>query len=83
MIKVDMKIVYIIQSQKDQSIYAGNTDNLDDRLKRHNGGHVISTKNRTPWKIICYLVFEDKQTAYDFERYLKTGSGRAFIKNIL
>jgi len=75
-----MKIVYIIQSEKDSSVYVGNTGDLDDRLKRHNAGQVPSTKDRKPWKLICHINFEDNQTAYDFERYLKTGSGRAFIK---
>lgn len=75
-----MKIVYLIQSEKDKSVYSGNTDNFPDRFGRHNKGQVISTKSRTPWKHVCHIVFEDNQTAYDFERYLKTGSGRAFLK---
>jgi len=75
-----MKIVYLIQSEKDSSVYSGNSDDFHDRFKRHNKGRVNSTKNRAPWKHVCHIVFEDNQTAYDFERYLKTGSGRAFIK---
>jgi len=75
-----MKIVYILQSEKDNSVYVGNTGDLTDRFKRHNEGRVPSTKDRLPWKLVCYLTFENIQTAYDFERYLKTGSGRAFTK---
>ena len=75
-----MKIVYIIQSQKDLSVYSGNTNDFQDRLKRHNSGQVYSTKNRIPWKHVCHIIFDNNQSAYDFERYLKTGSGRAFIK---
>ena len=75
-----MKIVYILESLKDKGIYTGNTNNLKERLKRHNSGQVASTKDRRPLRIICYTVFNDKQIAYDFERYLKIGSGRAFIK---
>ena len=73
-----MKIVYLIQSLKNSSVYVGNTNDLDDRIKRHNQGRSAATKDRRPWKLSCYFVFEDKQKAYDFERYLKTGSGRAF-----
>jgi predicted GIY-YIG superfamily endonuclease len=40
------------------------------------GGEVLSTKNRLPVTLITYIVFSDKQKAYDFEKYLKTGSGR-------
>ncbi|HDQ22514.1 MAG TPA: GIY-YIG nuclease family protein [Candidatus Uhrbacteria bacterium] len=75
-----MKIVYLIQSQKDASIYVGVTSDLEDRLKRHNKGEVQTTKMRAPWKLICYFSFETNQTAYDFERYLKTGSGCVFLK---
>lgn len=73
-----MKIIYIIQSQKDLCVYIGVTGNLDDRLKRHNNGEVYTTKNRMPWELACYFSFTNNQTAYDFERYLKTGSDRAF-----
>ncbi|MCX6740399.1 MAG: GIY-YIG nuclease family protein [Candidatus Parcubacteria bacterium] len=78
-----MKIVYIIQSQKDFSTYIGVTSDLEDRLKRHNHGEVYTTKTRIPWKIICYFTFTYNQTTYDFERYLKTGSGRAFLNKHL
>ena len=74
-----MKIIYILESLKDKGIYTGNTSNLKDRLFRHNLGQTKSTKDRRPLKLICYVLFKDKLKAYDFERYLKTGSGRAFI----
>jgi predicted GIY-YIG superfamily endonuclease len=78
-----MKIVYILQSEKDNGIYIGNTSNLEERLSRHNQGKVLSTKYRKPLKIICFFSFVNSQKAYDFERYLKTGSGRAFINKHL
>jgi predicted GIY-YIG superfamily endonuclease len=46
-------------------------------MKRHHGGEVLSTKKRLPVTLITYIVFSEKQKAYDFEKYLKTGSGRA------
>lgn len=78
-----MKIVYIIQSQKDSSIYTGVTSNLDDRMNRHNHAEVKTTRDKVPWKLICHFNFENNQTAYNFERYLKSGSGRAFLKKHL
>ena len=74
-----MKYVYILKSQKGNKVYTGNADDVDERFERHNAGRVASIKERRPWRMICYIAFEDKQTAYDFERYLKSGSGRAFI----
>ena len=74
--------VYILRCN-DGSNYTGCTNNLEDRLKRHNSGQVISTKNKLPVEIITYLAFTDKYKAYTFERYLKLGSGRAFSRKHL
>lgn len=78
-----MKIVYILQSERDKGVYIGNTANLEERLLRHNQGKVLSTKYRKPLQLICYFYFVNIQKAYDFERYLKSGSGRAFINKHL
>ena len=71
--------VYILRCA-DGSIYTGCTNNLGDRIKRHNLGQVVSTKNILPVEIVTYIAFTNKYRAYDFERYLKLGSGRAFAK---
>ncbi|MEE8131473.1 MAG: GIY-YIG nuclease family protein [Candidatus Paceibacterota bacterium] len=60
--------------------YIGCTNNLEDRIIRHNKGYVPATANILPVKLITYIVFQDKYKAYEFEKYLKSGSGRAFIK---
>jgi len=31
-----------------------------------------------PWKLVWYGAFETEKEARDFERYLKTGSGKSF-----
>jgi len=49
-------------------------------LQRHNNGYVPATENRRPVKLVTYLVFNDKYKAFEFEKYLKSGSGRAFTK---
>ena len=74
--------VYILKC-KYGKIYTGCTNNLDDRLKRHNSGHVEATKRLLPVSLITYIVFNDRYLAYNFERYLKKGSGRAFAKKHL
>ena len=58
-------------------------DDLDDRLKHHNAGAVPSTKPHRPWRIKTVTAFTDEARARDFERYLKTQSGRAFTKKHL
>ncbi|MGH7141257.1 MAG: GIY-YIG nuclease family protein [Minisyncoccia bacterium] len=51
-----------------------------DRVERHTKGYVPATKNRRPIKLISYTAFQDKHKAFAFEKYLKSGSGRAFIE---
>ncbi len=74
-----MKYVYILQSLADEARhYTGITDNLGDRLEKHNAGKVAHTSKFRPWRIQTYIAFSDDARAYDFEKYLKSGSGRAF-----
>jgi putative endonuclease len=77
-----MWIVYILKCA-DGKFYTGCTSDLEDRMRRHRGGEVLSTKNRLPVTLITYIVFSEKQKAYDFEKYLKSGSGRAVMNKRL
>ena len=76
--------VYILQSlTHPEHYYVGITDNLGDRLRRHNGGEVSHTAKFTPWRIKTAIAFSDRSRAAEFEHYLKTASGRAFAKKRL
>jgi putative endonuclease len=56
------------------------TTNLHLRLKFHNAGSVPATRALRPWRIKTAIAFTDETRARAFERYLKSGSGRAFAK---
>ena len=71
--------VYILKCL-DKTHYVGCTNDLEDRVKRHNLGQVHYTKTRLPFELIVSISFNDKYKAYAFEKYLKSGSGRAFSK---
>lgn len=60
--------------------YIGCTSDLKERLNRHKKGNVPATKERLPIELISYFAFSNKYAAFNFEKYLKSGSGRAFIK---
>jgi len=76
-----MIYVYVLQSLSDPGrFYDGITADLQSRLKQHNAGEVFHTAKYKPWKIKNYFAFEDHKKAHAFERYLKSGSGRAFAK---
>ena len=64
----------------DNKIYTGCTSNIENRLDRHTKGYVNYTSNRLPVQLMTYIAFTDKYKAYEFERYLKSGSGKAFAK---
>jgi hypothetical protein len=46
-------------------------------------GNVPSTSDRLPIVLITYIAFTDKYKAFEFEKYLKGGSGRAFLSKRL
>jgi predicted GIY-YIG superfamily endonuclease len=72
--------VYILQSlSHPNQIYTGITANLKKRLAEHNAGWVPHTSKFTPWEIRTATAFKGKERAVAFERYLKSGSGRAFL----
>ncbi|MDD5005359.1 MAG: GIY-YIG nuclease family protein [Candidatus Omnitrophica bacterium] len=78
-----MYYVYILQSEKDGSLYVGSTKNLIERLRIHNAGHNRSTKSRIPWKLIECEDYSNFSLALKREKFLKTGDGRRVLKNLL
>jgi putative endonuclease len=72
-------LVYLIRSIKYPEItYAGYTTNVEQRLEKHNKGGSIHTSKYRPWQLIMYLAFTEEKAAKEFEKYLKSHSGRAF-----
>lgn len=74
-----MHYVYLL-SCSDKRTYVGCTNDLKDRLKRHLAGHIPATKDRLPVILFAYFAFSSSSIAFSFEKYLKSGSGRAFLK---
>jgi predicted GIY-YIG superfamily endonuclease len=67
----------------DDTIYTGCTSNLKERLKRHRNGEVSYTSTRLPVEVVTFITFTDKYKAFNFEIYLKSGSGKAFANKRL
>ncbi len=72
-----MHYVYLLKCA-DGTTYTGCTNNLEARLERHNKKQVNYTSSRLPVTLITYIAFSEKHKAYNFEKYLKSGSGKAF-----
>ena len=73
-----MYYVYALKCR--DGFYVGCADNIQERLNRHEKGYVPATKNRLPVVLEFYFAIPDKYRAFEFEKYLKSGSGRAFLK---
>jgi len=63
--------------------YTGATGDLKQRMKDHDVGKSSHTAKFAPWKLLWYCAFTDKCKALEFEKYLKSHSGRAFAKKRL
>ena len=73
--------VYIlIDTETEMHHYVGFTQDLSERLAKHNAGEVPHTAKFHPWKVEAYFAFETKEKAVAFENYLKSGSGREFAR---
>jgi putative endonuclease len=76
-----MHIVYLLRSKRNRNrVYVGLCSNMKHRLAEHNSGECKTTSNYRPWEVDVTVYFREKEKAHAFERYLKTGSGRAFSK---
>jgi putative endonuclease len=79
-----MMYVYILQSLSDpKRSYTGITEDLKQRLHKHNSGDVTHTSEHRPWRLNTYVAFSDIIRARAFEMYLKSASGRAFASKCL
>lgn len=74
-----MYYVYVLKCNNN-STYTGCTHDLKERYLRHVKGHVPATMSLLPVELIFYCAFMNKFKAFEFEKYLKSGSGRAFMK---
>jgi putative endonuclease len=75
----ELHYVYLIRSIAiPEDTYVGYTTDISNRLNVHNTGGSFHTAKSKPWQLITYCCFSSKEKALDFERYLKTHSGRAF-----
>ncbi|MBU2444376.1 MAG: GIY-YIG nuclease family protein [Bacteroidetes bacterium] len=78
-----MFTLYALKSISRNFIYVGMTENLEDRIKRHNSGYNRSTKKFAPFKLIFSENSQTGEKARSREKYLKSTSGKRFLRSIL
>ena len=74
-----MYIVYILHSESTFKYYTGQTDNLENRLKRHNSGLSLSTKHGKPWGLIYNIGFSTRSEAMDLEQKIKKRGAKRYL----
>ena len=68
---MNMFYVYILYSENKNRYYVGQTNDLNDRLYRHNSSLVQSTKYGVPWKLIHCIEFNTRSEAMQRELKIK------------
>ena len=63
--------VYILFSPTAHKYYIGQTDNLSNRLERHNAGYEKATKPYIPWQLVWYTTKQSRAEAMQLEKKLK------------
>ena len=72
--------VYVLFSEAYQKHHTGFTSNFEQRMLSHNFLGKDWTARYRPWKIIYTKAFIDKTEALQYQKWLKSGKGRDFIK---
>jgi len=78
-----MYYVYVISSESKKYIYVGLTNDVSRRFNEHNKGLNKTTKPDRPFKLILTENHNSRSEARDREKYLKSGSGKEFLKKLI
>jgi len=75
--------VYFLKSLKDGSYYIGVSDNYVRRLKEHNSSLSKSTRFKKPWQLVRLEEFNNINSVYRREKFLKAKKSRKIIEKII
>jgi putative endonuclease len=77
-----MFTVYAIKSEVKNYIYVGMSQDLEERLRRHNSGREKTTKPYLPFSLIYREEHLTRVDARKREKYFKSGVGKEFLKGL-
>jgi putative endonuclease len=78
-----MFYVYILKNDGDGSFYVGQTQNISDRLKRHNENRSLSTKNKGTWSLVHLEEFNSRSEAVKREKEIKKKKSKKHIEYLV
>ncbi len=78
-----MFYVYILKSKSTGRYYIGQTNNIRERLKKHNLGKTKSTKYGIPWQVVYSEEFKTRTEVMKRENEIKSYKGGNAFRNLL
>jgi len=78
-----MYIVYALISNNKNWIYVGFSDNIDDRINRHQKGYEKTTAPYRPFTVIQLACAFDRIEARRLEKWYKTSYGKTSIRLLI
>ncbi|HRG59052.1 MAG TPA: GIY-YIG nuclease family protein [Bacteroidia bacterium] len=78
-----MFVVYILYSSFINQYYVGHTQNIEERLARHNSGSSLSTRKGRPWALVYTETFNSRSEAMIREKAIKKMKSRKYIEQFI
>ena len=72
--------IYILYSSKLEKYYVGSTNDIEDRLYRHNSGQSTFTKTGIPWVLIHTEERATRAEAVRLEMCIKKRGAKRYLK---
>ena len=77
-----MYYTYILHSETVGRYYTGSSEDVEERLRRHNAGHTKSTRGKGPWTIVATFPFKTRTEAVHLEMKIKKRGAKRFMEDI-
>ncbi len=80
-----MHYLYILYSKSSQKFYIGETNDINERMLKHNN-HSYSnsfTKIANDWEIVLSFICNDRDEALYLERFIKKMKSKTFNNKII
>jgi predicted GIY-YIG superfamily endonuclease len=75
------RFVYVLSSRANPDRqFVESAANVSQRVAAHNAGHSPQTAAHRPWRLVAVVQFATENMAQRFEKFLKSGTGRAFSR---
>jgi putative endonuclease len=74
---------YILYSKQLDRYYIGHTNNLQERVRKHNTNHKGYTGLTNDWKVVYSEIYQTKSKAYNREREVKQWKNRAQVEKLI